>query len=109
MRKLILTTCLTALLSTANASVFTDGNSLHRRMTSGNHGDTMYALGYVVGVVDTVNRFMFCIPGNSTVGQLYDMVQNYLTNVPAERHLAADVIVTRVLSASFPCAKGAGV
>jgi hypothetical protein len=109
MKKLILTTCLTLLLSTANASVFTDGNSLHRRMTSGNHGDIMYAMGYVVGVVDTGNRFLFCIPNNSTVGQLHDMVRNYLTNVPAERHLGADVIVTRVLAASFPCAKGNGV
>ena len=106
MKKLILTTCLTLLSLAASAQHFTDGNMLHRRMNSGNHGDTMYALGYVVGVVDTVNRFMFCVPNNSTVGQLYDMVHNYLNNVPADRHLAADVLVTKVLAASFPCPKG---
>jgi hypothetical protein len=37
---------------------------------------------------------------------LYDMVHNYLNNVPADRHLAADVIVIKVLAASFPCPKG---
>jgi hypothetical protein len=106
MKKIILAMCLTALSLAASAQHFTDGNNLHRRMNSGNHGDIMYAMGFVVGVVDTVNRFMFCAPSNATVGQLYDMVHNYLNNVPADRHLAADVIVIKVLAASFPCPKG---
>ena len=105
MKKLILTICLTLLSLAANAQ-FNSGNKLLEDMNGSSAHNRMYALGYVVGVVDSLNRFMFCVPSNSTAGQLHDMVRNYLTNVPADRHLPADVIVTKVLAASFPCPKG---
>jgi MFS-type transporter involved in bile tolerance (Atg22 family) len=96
-------------LIAASASVsaqYVTGNNLLTRMDSNSHGDRMYAIGYVVGVIDSMNGYVFCLPRGFVVGQAHDMVHNYLTNVPADRHLAADVIAAKVLTASFPCAKG---
>ena len=104
---------ITMLLALATYSVahaqFIDGNKLLNRMNSSSHGEKMHAVGYVVGVMDTMNGYSFCLPRTFTVGQGHDMVHNYLTNVPADRHLPADVIVSKVLAVVFPCAKGGNV
>ena len=101
----IIAAALIAASASANAQ-FVTGNNLLNHMESKSHGDKMYGIGYVVGVIDSMNGYVFCLPRSFTVGQAFDMVQNYLTNVPADRHLAADVITGKVLAASFPCPKG---
>ena len=110
MKKLILTTCLTLLLSVnAQANYFNDGNKLLSDMEENVNTSRMYALGYVAGVVDSLNQVVFCLPSTVTVGQLNDMIRNYLRNTPAERHLPADVIISKAFGVAFPCKKGGGV
>jgi hypothetical protein len=72
---------------------------------NGGYGFQMSALGYVMGVADTLQHVVVCIPSNVTSGQVNDMVRNYLTNVPRERHLSGDILIGRVLKEAFPCAQ----
>jgi hypothetical protein len=108
MKKLILATCLTALSLAANAQQlhFASGNKLLNDMNSSSVSDRMYALGYVAGAADTMNGIVFCLPPSVTVGQVNDMVKNYLTNAPQDRHFSADSIIAKVFGAAFPCPKG---
>jgi hypothetical protein len=110
MKKLILTTCLTALLSTANAQQlhFESGNQLLEQM-NGSNIEKMYAMGYVVGAADAMNNAVFCLPKSATAGQVNDIIKNYLTNVPQDRHFSADSIIAKVFATAFPCARKNGV
>jgi hypothetical protein len=82
---------------------FLDGNKLLSDM-KGAHGFQMSALGYVMGVADSIQSVTACVPPSVTSGQVLDMVRNYLEATPAVRHLTADMIVTHVLKQAFPCA-----
>lgn len=93
-----------AALGAGAAAEFIDGNKLLADM-NGTHGQQMSALGYVMGVADTLTGVVVCMPPNVTSGQVSDMVENYLNNVPRERHWSGDVIVTKVLKAAWPCAQ----
>jgi len=87
--------------SSANAA-FLDGNALLSKM----NGDTphkMQAIGYIQGVHDAMESVNVCAPANVTSGQIFDMVKNYLENVPANRHLSAEVIVGHILINAWPC------
>lgn len=96
---------LVALSLNAHAE-FKDGNELLSNMNSIHVEDRMAALGYVMGVADVGWGFIFCAPGTVQAGQIRDMVKNYLTNTPAERHLTADILVSRTLKLAWPCKKG---
>lgn len=80
------------------------GNRLLQDL-NGEHSERMNAFGYIAGVTDMAQGFVFCGPAGVTLGQVIDMTKLYLENNPSVRQLAADVIVTRVLSATWPCAK----
>ena len=95
---------LALLLSGTAHAEFADGNKLLSDMT-GETMDRMHALGYITGVFDAGRSIVHCPPNNITAGQINDMVKNYLTNVPADRHLTGDTIVFKVLKATWPCAK----
>jgi len=92
-----------ALVAGSAQAEFMDGNMLLQRL-GGTHGEQMMALGYVIGVSDALHHVVHCAPVNVTSGQMRDMVTNYLSNVPAERHLVANVLVARVLRSTWPCA-----
>lgn len=96
-------------VSTASSAQFITGNQLLDRMNADTSNTRMYALGYVIGVVDSMNGYAFCLPGAATAGQINDMMRNYLNNTPAERHLPADVVIATALGVAFPCPKGKGV
>lgn len=91
-----------AFVGSAHAE-FIDGNKLLSDM-NGSFGGQMSAMGYVMGVADTLQGAVVCVPTNVTAGQINDMVKNYLTNVPRERNLSADSIVAKVLKDTWPCA-----
>lgn len=97
----IFTWALCALSLTAHAE-FYDGNALYEGMR-GSRMDKNAALGYVMGVADTVRGISFCPPPNVTAGQLGDTVQLYLAAVPDKRHYTGDSIVIAVISESWPC------
>lgn len=104
------TFALVALCATANAK-FWDGNTLHNHL-NGNQSEQILAIGYVLGVADSLHGEVQCAPANATAGQMRDMVAGFLNRVPNVRHLAAEAIVTYVLINAWPCPKknkGGGV
>lgn len=90
-------------LSFSAQAEFWDGNKLLERLNSTNLTNQGMALGYIMGVSDTMQGVNHCPPANATAGQLQDMVLNYLNNVPAQRHKTGDEIVLMVLRTAFPC------
>ena len=98
---LALLTCLSA------HAEFKSGNKLYEQMR-GTQGEQMLALGYITGVIDTLQGATICAPETLTAGQAVDMTKKYLEEYPAVRHMSADVIVNRVMSLVWPCAKKGG-
>lgn len=96
-----------AMIGSAQAQIL-DGNKLHGYLQSENHIERLYGTGYVVGVADAVRGTLFCPPANMTVGQLSDIVKNFLANTPAIRHIQGDVIVGHVLKSLWPCQEQRG-
>ena len=97
------TVVLLALASGLAHAEFRDGNRLLSEM-NGNHGEKMYAMGYVSGVVDALSGVTVCGPSTATLGQMFDMVKQYLEQYPANRHNSADRIINHVLKSVWPCA-----
>ena len=92
------------LCSTVAYAEFRDGNKLLSEMNGG-HSDRMYAMGYIAGVADTLSGVTVCGPYSITLGQMHDMVKQYLEQYPADRHNSADRIINHVLKSAWPCAK----
>jgi adenylate cyclase len=88
----------------AHAS-FMSGNELLSRMNGEAH-QQLHAIGYIQGVVDAYTDLFICPPNNITAGQVRDMIKNYLTNLPAQRHRPADILIREGLSSVWPCKQG---
>lgn len=102
---------LCAALAVGSAQAYyKDGNRLLSEMkdNSGTNVLPAIAIGYVTGVADALYGITNCPPQNVTVGQLTDMVRNYLENTPAVRHLPASQIISHVLKTVWPCAATPG-
>lgn len=100
MRKLI---TILALLSCNAHAEFLDGNKLYERLTSSKLTDYASALGYIMGVADTMHDITHCAPANATSGQMGDMVKLFLEQQPSARTKSGDVIVNHVLKSTWPC------
>lgn len=98
-----LTAALWIALSFSAQAEFWDGNILLERLTSTSTYERGTAMGYVMGVHDTMQGVNHCPASNVQAGQVREMVLNYLNNVPAQRHKTADTIVLQVLRGAFPC------
>lgn len=110
MRHAIAAAALMALCATAHAK-FWDGNSLHSHL-NGNSSEQILAVGFIMGVADSLHGEAQCAPSNVSVGQIRDMVAGFLNRVPNARHLPADALVAYVLINAWPCQKknkGGGV
>jgi hypothetical protein len=92
------------LAGTANAQ-FLDGNKLLSNLKESDAFSRGLGMGYILGVYDFGAGTLYCAPSNATAGQIKDMILNYLDNIPAERHIAADITIMKVLKAVWPCAK----
>ena len=100
---------LALLASLAAQAAFKTGNQLHAEL-NGSSMDRMLTIGYITGVADALEGLTICLSARITAGQVVDVSKNYLEANPAIRHLPADVIVSYILSTTWPCAKkGAGV
>jgi len=112
-KKLHCVAALVAALVSGSASAYmVTGNKLHDEMQKPSSDMTAWAFtrGFVAGVHDVQSEVKVCSPSSANLGQMADMVKNYLENHPAIRHLPADAIITHVLSTAWPCAKkGSGV
>ena len=98
---------LTALLASPAQAQMLTGNRLHEEMQKPNSDNISWAFtrGYVAGVHDSHAGVSICAPATANLGQMSEMVKNYLENTPAVRHLAADSLVWYVLKAAWPCVK----
>ena len=94
--------------STTASAQFYNGNDLLHRMDSGDSSQNMLAMGYVAGVVDMTRGEYHCAPANVTLGQVRDMVRNYIYNNPANRHMNGSVLVALPLVEIWPCPKKKG-
>lgn len=92
------------LIGTSAHAAFWDGNRLLAALNDDTFHGRGTALGYIMGVHDMMENINHCTTSNVTAGQLRDIVRNYLTNVPAERHQSADFLVLKALEIAFPCA-----
>lgn len=96
-------TLLGAALSAHAQVQFTNGNKL-LRFFNGSEVEVTYAMGYVIAVADTQSGTTVCVPENTEVGQITDVVKRELTRLPEYRHMDADVMVRSILKATYPCA-----
>jgi len=88
---------------------FETGNQLYQKMTGTSIGDKMYALGYIAGVFDAYQHMFHCPPANSlTLGQVNDIVKQYLEVYPAQRHRTADQLIKEALQKVWPCQNRGG-
>ena len=82
------------------------GNDLLRLMQSSDFQEKAVAMGYVAGAIDMGDQIIFCSPnGRVTIGQTRDILQIYLENNPALRHLPADALIIDVFKKLWPCPK----
>jgi hypothetical protein len=78
------------------------GNEYYRFLNSPEVVDSLMAMQYMFGVIDT--KFStYCIPGGVIPGQLMEIVKRYLEQNPDKRHLAAPVLINMALNKNFPC------
>ena len=84
---------------------FWSGNDLYNKQTSNDVLDRVQAMGYVIGVYDVGVSAIFCPRTESgiTVGQLNDMIRNWLANTPHRRHEPAERLVLDAYKQVWPC------
>lgn len=83
---------------------FMSGNKLLERMNKGPFSEGV-AMGYVLGIADENDNFMFCLPSNLSAGQANDIIKAKLDLSPEIRHKQASVIVNETFARYFPCKK----
>ena len=108
MKKLLIALLFVPAMSQA---AFRSGNELLSDMNSDSAFSRGLALGYIMASADMARHVWFCPPsdgGGITAGQIHDMVRNYLTNNPAIRNRAADVLLIEILGAWYPCKNRGG-
>lgn len=108
MRKVFVATLL-ALAAAAHAEFITGNNLLNSLKKEGSQ-DRAIAVGYVVGVTDTIMGSVTCPPPGVTPPQIVDLVQQWLEQNPRLRHNSGDRVVAAVLGQAWPCetTKGGG-
>ncbi|WP_182341852.1 Rap1a/Tai family immunity protein [Comamonas koreensis] len=65
--------------------------------------DQALGYGYVRGVIDSLNKILFCIPHTVTGGQIVDVVYNHLQDNAKKRHQPAVDLTIEALQDAFPC------
>ncbi|MCK2179411.1 hypothetical protein MUN35_06845 [Hafnia paralvei] len=114
MRTIVLAACF--MLSFPACAGFISGNDLyglykaykHIELDSATDKDFRDAneyMGYVTGVSDALDGFVYCPPSGITRGQLSDMVGQYIDKNPDIRHHSASNIMMIYLSDKYPCTK----
>jgi hypothetical protein len=85
---------------------FTAGNDLKQLCES--TGDKLACQSYIRGAVDMMSSLgnfsgSICVSGLVNLGQLQDVVENWLRDHPEKRHWTAAYIVETALKEKFPC------
>jgi len=101
--KKILTIALLSVSATVNANWFT-GNDLHKHLSGGDY-QRGFVLGMVVGVASAWDGDLFCIPQGVTPGQMQDVVRQFISAKPQDRHESAEMIIAAALINAYRCEK----
>lgn len=67
---------------------------------------SLYAGGYTLGVADSENNDLFCIPAGVSKQEIFAVVEKFLNEHPDGWHQPAPVEISVALRLSYPC-KGA--
>jgi hypothetical protein len=91
-------------LHAAWVGAFMNGNALYDACM--NRDPNSFCAGYIEGVADMASQVgLACLPIYSTKLQVTDMVKQYLTKHPEQRHYGASSTVQVALTEAFPCQK----
>lgn len=98
-------------ISTAQAAIFTNGNTLFEWCGADQKDVNYYqkqALchGYIRGVVDAQSQYptqLYCIPPGTIMRQLVDIVILHLKERPSKRHLDGEFLIYDALTEAYPC------
>lgn len=82
---------------------FITGNQLLSDIQSNEPVRRGFVMGYIAGVADANNSITWCPPGGINLGQLRDMVEQYLIANASLRNLSADVLIGDMLNRRWPC------
>ena len=66
----------------------------------------LYASGYVLGVADSFNNDVICIPAGVSKQEIFAVVGKYLNEHPSGWHNPAPVEISVALHISYPCKAG---
>lgn len=101
MKKVIVGLSLGLFALTSNAQFITN-QALIEADDASNQGKA-FAIGYVLGVVDSFDGRMFCIPEGIKSGELKSLIVDALRKFPdMGKQTAADAVITG-FSAAYPC------
>ena len=59
--------------------------------------------GYIAGVHDSYDGIIFCTPGTARLGQISEVVRQYLIANPAKWNQAGSFLTIQALQDAFPC------
>jgi hypothetical protein len=98
-------------LPQAGRTTFMSGNDLFD--ACGSPQRALVCFGYIEGIADAMQStrnaggslagVRACLPEDATLGQLKDIVINFLRDHPETRHFTALSITAYAFSAAFPC------
>ena len=111
MKRTVLALASAILICNSAFAAYRDGSDLvgwwkeYEKSQAGREFSTLEVgcyVGYVGGVVDTLDEIAFDIPVGVKLSQIHAIVGKYLDDHPSDWNLAADVLVTRALKKAFP-------
>ena len=85
---------------------FWTGNDLYGKLQSVEVYDRMQGLGYIMGIYDAQVHIHYCPRSENLLnaGQIKDIVHQYLSANPAQRHKPAYSLISDAFKAVWPCA-----
>ena len=106
MKKILFVLILIINLYGGNAIV--DGSKAFEEYENGNKKASPIEIGYYLGIIDGVkvlNNVIYCLPRNTSTGQLAAIVRKYIKNNPEKWNRGTWDLVVVPLKIVFPCKK----
>ena len=103
-----LTFIFSVLFSSPAWADFLNGNTLYDLCTSEVYYEKGICGGYVMAISDILTSSPLygqeaCIPTEATAGQVRDVVEQWLSQNPQERHYSSTSLAVLALTEAFPC------
>lgn len=101
MKKYLIGLSISLFALVSNAQFVNSGKLVEDNQHS-THGE-MFAIGYILGVVDSYDGTAFCIPAQMTAGNLKEIIIEALEKNPHVNKKSAADMIFKGFSAAFPC------